>query len=80
MFNFSFQQSTAIFALQFQDNQVNVTYQSNPDRSYAFSANQSVIQQLQERAQQVISGVSEYSLGKMINDFIKTGEMVQVAV
>ena len=78
MFEFTREQSSAIAAIEINENEVNISYQSNPDRSYTFTASDSIIAEIEERAAQVIMNAPMLSIGRFIAELVKSGDLVQV--
>lgn len=78
MFEFTREQSSAIAAIEINENEVNISYQSNPDRSYTFTASDSIIAEIEERAAKVLMNAPMLSIGRFIAELVKSGDLVQV--
>ena len=78
MFEFTREQSSAIAAIEINENEVNISYQSNPDRSYTFTASNSIIAEIEERAEKVLLNTPMLSMGRFIAELVKSGDLVQV--
>lgn len=79
MFTFTREQSSAIAAIEVtSNNEVNIAYQSNPDRFYTFTASEDIITEIEERAAKVLMNVPMLSMGRFIAEIIKDGSLKQV--
>ena len=78
MFEFTREQSSAIAAIEINENEVNISYQSNPDRSYTFTASDSIIAEIEERAAKVLMNAPMLSIGRFIAELIKDGDLKQI--
>ena len=78
MFTFTREQSSAIAAIEINENEVNISYQSNPERMYTFTASEDIITEIEERAAKVLMNVPMLSMGRFISEIIKDGNLKQV--
>ena len=78
MFTFTREQSSAIAAIEINENEVNISYQSNPERMYTFTASEDIITETEERAAKVLMNVPMLSMGRFISEIIKDGNLKQV--
>lgn len=78
MYNFTTAQSSAIAAIEINENEVTISYQSNPDRSYTFVADSAIISEIEDRAEQVLMNAPMVSMGRFVAELIKDGELRQV--
>lgn len=76
---FSKDQSSAIHSVTVEGTDVVITYQSNPDKAYAFSASESYAEFLSDLLTND-EQLMKVSLGATIADARKTGELSQAAI
>ena len=76
---FTKEQSKAIHSVTGEGNEVVLTFHSNPDKAYTFTANDNYAQFLSDLMtnDQMLQTVSA---GRTISDARKTGELVQAAI
>ena len=71
---YEFQDSSAIFTIKTVDNSVFVVYNSNIDKEYEFSCENTV--EFEEKVSKTLK--NNESIGKLVNSSIKLGELVAV--
>jgi hypothetical protein len=76
---FSVDQSSAIHSVTVEGTDVVITYQSNPDKAYAFTASADYAQFLSDLLTND-EQLMKVSLGKTINDAKQTEELKQAAI
>lgn len=76
--NFTAQQSSAIAALEIDGSNVQVSYQSNPDRAYTFTATPSFLSDLVDVV--TAEDLKGRSMGTFISEGRRSGDLQEVAV
>ena len=71
---YEFQDSSAIFTIKTVDNSVFVVYNSNIDKEYEFSCENTV--EFEEIVSKTLK--EEQSIGKLVHSYIKEGKLVPV--
>lgn len=77
--SFTTEQSTAIQSITVDGTDIIITYQSNPDKAYAFTASESYAQFLSDLLTND-SMLQNVSIGSTIGDGRRTGELTQATV
>lgn len=78
MYNFTTAQSSAIASIEINENEVTISYQSNPDRSYTFATTSDIISEIEDRAEQVLMNSPMVSMGRFVAELIADGNLRQV--
>jgi hypothetical protein len=79
MFEFTTEQSSAIAMINIVDNTtVEITYRSNTNKAYTFATTENIIQEIEDRASEVMQNNKMYSMGQFIHELVKEGELTQV--
>jgi hypothetical protein len=73
---FTVAQSSAIASIQVEDNQATIAFQSNPEKSYTFTATDSFVEELES----VLNQNPIQGLGSLVASARKTGDLVEVAM
>lgn len=76
--NFTAEQSSAIAALEIDGSNVQVAYQSNPDRAYSFTATPAFLSDLVEVV--TAEDLKGRSMGTFISEGRRSGDLQEVAV
>ena len=71
---YEIKESSAIFAIKFDDSRVFVTYNSNIDKEYEFNCEN--ITDFDEKVSKTLE--NKESIGKLVNSSIKEGKLVAV--
>ena len=76
-FDITAEQSTAVSRINFIGNQVEITYTSNPTKTYTFTAEEQTLSDLLQVVQSVAAG-GDQSIGKTLHSLIRTEQLKPV--